>query len=215
MDKKEIRKEVLIAPPKFENIKVNIVGDTKLVIHKFSQKAREQIKAKQILGSVGKKGAKREPKDFDALYKGALYVSKDGWYGFPATAIRKAMVSACKLVGFHMTKGKLGIFVEADGFDVTSGTPLIKITKGDPYPHEDYVRLETGVCDICVRPMWDEGWTATVRIRYDADMFSSQDVINLLNRAGLQVGICEGRPDSKDSCGCGWGTFRIKAGEQQ
>lgn len=214
MDKKEIKKEVMIAPPKFENIKVTIIGDTKLVTHKFSQKAREQIKQKQMLGSLSKKGQKREPKDFDVLYKGAIYVSKDGWYGFPATAIRKAMVSACKLVGFHMTKGKLGIFVEANGFDATSGTPLIKITKGEPYPHEDYVRLETGVCDICVRPMWDENWEASVHIRYDADMFSSQDIINLLSRAGLQVGICEGRPDSKDSCGCGWGTFNIKQGEQ-
>jgi hypothetical protein len=204
------KKEVIIEAPKFEVVKVTIVGDTKLVLHKFSQKAREQIKAKQMLGSVAKKGMKREPKDFDALYQGALYKAKEGWYGFPATSIRKAMVSACKLVGFHMTKGKLGVFVEADGFDESSGTPLIKITKGQPYKHEDYVRLETGVCDICARPMWDEGWEAVVRIRYDADMFSREDVMNLLLRAGMQVGVGEGRPDSKDSCGCGWGTFQIK-----
>ena len=207
------KKEVLIEAPNFENIQTKIIGDTKLVIHKFSQKAREQIKQKQMLGSKGNKGQKREPKDFDALYKGAMYVSKDGWYGFPASAIRKSIISSCKLVGFHMTKAKLGVFIEADGFDESSGTPLIKITKGKPYPHEDYVRLETGVCDICVRPMWDEGWEADVNIRYDADMFSQVDIMNLLHRAGLQVGIMEGRPDSKDSCGCGWGTFKIANGK--
>jgi len=37
--------------------------------------------------------------------------------------------------------------------------------------------------------------------------------MNLLHRAGLQVGIMEGRPDSKDSCGCGWGTFKIANGK--
>jgi len=33
---------------------------------------------------------------------------------------------------------------------------------------------------------------------------------NLLARAGLQVGIGEGRPDSKNSAGMGWGLFQIE-----
>ena len=32
---------------------------------------------------------------------------------------------------------------------------------------------------------------------------------NLIARAGMQVGICEGRPDSSNSTGMGWGTFEI------
>lgn len=205
------KRNVVIEAPKFEYIKVNIVGDTKLVIHKFSQKAREQIKQTQILGNRGKKGSKREGKDFDALYKGAMYVSNDGWYGFPSSAVRQAMVRACSIVGFHMTKGKESIFIEHDGYDAESGTPLTRITKGSPHPHEDYGRISKGI-DLNIRPMWDEGWEAVITIRYDADVFSSQDVINLLSRAGMQVGIMEGRPFSKESCGCGWGTFRVKEG---
>jgi hypothetical protein len=207
------QKEVVIPAPNFEWLNTTIIGETKLVIHKFSAKAREQMRQKQMMGSVAKKGQKRDPKNFDELYKGALYQAKEKgklWYGFNASAARNSMISACKIVGFHMTKGKLGIFIEPDGFDMESGTPLVKITKGKPYKHESIVRLQNGVCDVCVRPMWDEGWEANLRIRYDADMFSREDVMNLLMRAGLQVGICEGRPDSKDSCGCGWGTFRVE-----
>lgn len=207
------KKEVIIEAPKFETVKITIVGESKMVLHKFSQKAREQIKQKQLQGSRSSKGKKHKPKDFDALYKGALYVSKDGWYGFPASAIRNAMISACRATGFQMTKTKLAVFVLHDGFDVESGTPLVRIRKGEPYPHEDYVRLENGVTDINVRPMWDEGWEAVVTLRYDADMFSMSDTINLLHRAGLQVGIGEGRPSSRKSCGVGWGTFTIKQGE--
>jgi hypothetical protein len=31
-----------------------------------------------------------------------------------------------------------------------------------------------------------------------------------MHRVGAQVGIGEGRPDSKNSTGMGWGTFEIK-----
>ena len=68
------------------------------------------------------------------------------------------------------------------------------------------VRNATGVADIRVRPMWRE-WAADVKVSYDADQFTLQDVTNLMQRVGMQVGIGEGRPDSRDSAGLGWGTF--------
>jgi hypothetical protein len=71
------------------------------------------------------------------------------------------------------------------------------------------VRNATGVADIRVRPMWRE-WGANVRVKYDADQFTIQDVTNLMQRVGMQVGIGEGRPDSRDSAGLGWGTFRLE-----
>jgi hypothetical protein len=57
--------------------------------------------------------------------------------------------------------------------------------------------------------MWKQ-WKMTVRVRYDADMFSHNDIINLMMRVGQQVGIGEGRPDSKNSAGMGWGLFDIQ-----
>jgi hypothetical protein len=38
---------------------------------------------------------------------------------------------------------------------------------------------------------------------------SDTDVVNLISRVGLQVGIGEGRPDSKQSAGLGYGLFEI------
>jgi len=57
--------------------------------------------------------------------------------------------------------------------------------------------------------LWKPGWRADVRVTFDADMFEPIDVANLLMRAGLQVGVGEGRNDSKKSCGMGWGSFRL------
>mgnify|MGYP000574967647 FL=1 len=70
------------------------------------------------------------------------------------------------------------------------------------------VRNATGVADLRVRPMWRE-WSCVLRVTYDEDQFSLQDVTNLLVRVGTQVGIGEGRPDSRQSAGLGWGLFRL------
>ena len=129
----------------------------------------------------------------------------------PAPAFRNAMISACRTVGYQMTRAKLSIFIEDDGIDHDDGTPLIKFTKGKPHYVEHCVTLATGANDIKPRPMWDPGWEAVLRVRFDADQFTVKDVANLLARAGLQVGIGAGRPDSRSSNGMGWGMFSIQA----
>jgi hypothetical protein len=203
-------KEALtIAPPKFSVAEFRIVGVAPYVQNKFSAKARGTIRAAQEAGSTGKKGTKKEPKNFMAAYEGAMHRSADGWCGIPAPAFRNACVSACRMCGFKMTHAKLSVFVEPDGFDADDGTPLVRITKGEPQYSEMAVRNESGVCDLRPRPMWREGWEAVVRVRFDADQFTLEDVANLMLRAGLQVGVGEGRPDSRNSCGMGWGLFRL------
>jgi len=204
---------LVIAPPNFVTAALTIRGIAPLVLNKFSQKAREQIRQTQEAGSVAKKGRKREPKDFQKCYEQAKHVSLDGWLGIPAPAFRAALVSACRMCGFQMTKAKLSVFVEADGFG-EDGTPLVQLTKGEPEYHEAYARNETGVVDLRARPMWQPGWEAVVRVRFDADQFTLEDVANLMMRVGLQVGIGEGRPDSKKSCGMGWGLFEL-AGQEE
>lgn len=198
-----------IAPPNIKTALFKIRGTAPYVQNKFSQKAREQMHETQSQGSTAKKGKKRDPKDFKAAYEGAMHRSADGWCGIPAPAFRNACISACRMVGFQMTKAKLSIFVEADGFDGDDGTPLVRITKGKPEYSELAVRNDSGVCDLRARPMWREGWEAEVRVRFDADQFTLQDVANLMLRAGTQVGIGEGRPDSKNSAGMGWGLFEL------
>ena len=206
-----IRKEtaIVISPPNFQIGVFKIRGVTPYVQHKFSTETREEIKAAQEAGPISRKGKKRKPKDFQACYEQAIHYSTDGWAGIPAPGIRAALISACRVVGFHMTKAKLAIFVEHDGFEVTDGVPMVRITKGKPHYFEMPVRLESGVIDIHARPMWDPGWEAIIRIKFDGDMFSLEDVANLLYRAGQQVGLGEGRHDSRKSTGLGWGVFDI------
>lgn len=200
--------EVQIKSPKFEYATFKIRGTAPYVQNKFSVKARQMLKEQQEAGSTARSKRKREPKNFQECYEQALHVSDDGWYGIPAPSFRNAMISACRTVGFKMTLAKLSVFVEADGFDADDASPLVKITKGEPEYFESVMRIQQTI-DIRPRPKWRPGWEAEVRIRYDADQFTVEDVTNLMVRVGMQVGIGEGRPDSKSSAGQGWGLFEV------
>jgi hypothetical protein len=52
-------------------------------------------------------------------------------------------------------------------------------------------------------------WASKLRVKYDTDQFTVHDVINLVSRVGMQVGIGAGRPDSKASAGMGFGQFEV------
>lgn len=204
----KVAETLTITPPKFAVLELKIRGTAPYVQLRFGGKAQEMMREKQAAGSAGNKGKKREAKDFAALHQQAMYLSAEGWRGIPAPAFRNACVDACRLVGFKMTHAKLGVFIIADGNDALDGTPLVKFTKGEPEHCEHPVRNASGVADIRVRAMW-RTWEAMLRVRYDAEMFTAGDVANLLARVGMQVGVGEGRPNSKESCGMGWGTFEI------
>lgn len=199
---------VTIKAPNFGMATFHVRGIAPLVIHRFSKKVGEQMKQKMETGKAASSRKNREPKLTDDLYQEARYISKDGWDGFNASSIRAAMISACRLVGFKMTLAKLSVFVEADGVDALEPQiPLIRIN-GDPIKQEDIARVETGQPYVTVRAAYHD-WNANIRIRFDQDQFTGQDVANLIARVGLQVGIGEGRPDSKNSAGMGWGLFEV------
>ncbi len=202
---------ITIKEPNLQTASVRIRGIGPLVQNKFSAKAKFKMMQTQMAGSTAKSKRTKDARDFDADFEAAKHVSEEGWIGIPAPAFRSAMISACRLVGFQMTKAKLSVFVLHDGLDADDGTPLVKLIADEPEKHEGMVRNATGVADIRVRPMWRE-WGAEVNVRWDADQFTLSDIVNLMDRAGQQVGIGEGRPDSKTSTGMGWGQFRVVRG---
>ena len=207
----ELVKPGHITPPNTRKLAITIIGTSPYVSNKFSAEAREMMAAKQRGGSQAKqKGSAKPPKDFDACYRGSMHLDADGKPGMPATVFRQAMVSACRLVGFKMTIAKLSVFIIGEGFDADDGSPIIYFTKGEPHRVDSYTRNETGVADIRPRAHWDAGWETRVVVEYDADTFNQEDIVNLFLRVGKQVGIGAGRPDSKKSCGMGWGTFNVK-----
>lgn len=201
-------KTITIKPPNFGRAEFKLTGVAPLVIHRFSAKTKNEMKLKMETGKAASSKKTREPKNTDDTFNESRYISRDGWDGVHAGSFRNALISACRLVGFKMTLAKMSLFIEADGWDKDEPQiPLVRI-HGKPVKQEDMARVETGQPYVTVRAAY-HNWSIKLRIRWDADQFTIDDVANLLSRVGMQVGIGEGRPDSKNSAGMGWGLFEV------
>lgn len=199
----------VIKPANIVRTTIRIKGTAPFVQNKFSHKARQKMMADMATPAAAKKGkTTRPPRDYEDDFKQAQHISTSGWCGIPCPAFRAAMIDACRTVGLVMTKAKMSVFILPDGFDKDDGTPLVRLIADAPEQTESLVRNDNGSADIRIRPMWRE-WAADVTLEFDADMITPESVINLLDRAGRQVGIGEGRPFSKNSVGQGWGTFTV------
>jgi len=206
--KAKTKTRIEITPPDFKILPVRVEGTAPLMLHKFSEKMRKQIEEKQTAKNAI--GAKRAPKDYAAEFNAARYRFRNGAThdGIPAGAFRAAMIAACRRVdGLPMTQAKGAFFIIADGRDETDGTPLVKID-GRPQHDTRPVRLESGVADLRNRPRYDT-WACNLKIQFDADMLSAQDVANLLSRAGATIGVGELRPQGPNSYGGDFGTWRV------
>jgi len=206
-----VKQQLRISPPNLREGWFAIQGIAPYVGHAFSAKQQLVMEETQRAGQQAKVRKTRTPKDFEQLYRDAQHVSEEGWLGIPASAFRNAVIDACRLVGFVMTRAKLSVFTIADGIDKNDGTPLVQI-HGEVRPIKLPVRNDNGSADIRWRPMWSK-WHARVVLEFDEDQLSLADLTNLLHRAGKQVGIGEGRPNSPNSNGLGWGRFEVVSGE--
>lgn len=104
-----------ISAPNIKSVKVKLIGTAPYMQARFSQKAMNAMM--ETMSGTKKGGTKRvrEARDYEEDYRGAMHVSAEGWVGIPASSLRAGIISACRLVGFTMTRAKLSVFVPAEG----------------------------------------------------------------------------------------------------
>lgn len=210
MATKNVEQAIYITPPKFKILELEIYNDptSPHVQHRFSEKAKRDMHDKMEKGSTAKKG-KREKRDFQKEFEESYYQTKNGDYGIPATAFRNAIVNACRVTGFPMRQAKLCIFIIADDIDAKEPIPLCLFENGAKPVYNEIPSKVQNKGNLAVNAMFTE-WRIKLKVQYDADQFTENEIANLVMRAGIQVGVGEGRPFSKTSCGMGWGTFKVK-----
>ena len=184
-----------IAAPKIRELHLGITGKSGLICHHFSEKSRRQIQETQSKAAKGPKTA-RDP---EAEYEGAFYKLEGGGYGFPCAGFKKSAIRAAKMLdGVNMTDARQMFFVEADDRD-TTGVDCVRI-HGTPEMRTDVVRLPGRVADLRYRPEIRD-WSCVLRISYDEQMISDEQIVNLFWRAGYQVGIGDWRPEKNGDFG--------------
>jgi hypothetical protein len=170
-----------------QRLMIKLVGDSPLICHRWSEKAKREMLQKQMKKAKTAKEAKDPQQDFLS----SLYVLPDGKYGFPVVAFKAAAVNACSHVD-GVTK------VEARGaFHINGEMAIIEGSK--PAIREDMVRIFSGA-DIRYRGEF-KTWSVKLDIRYNAAVLSAEQVTNLFNTAGFAIGVGEWRPQKNGSYG--------------
>ncbi len=194
---------------------IRIVGDSPLIMHKWSHKAQQEMLDKQMgVKKAEKKAAKDPVEDFvESVYwiggKPDKYdedtvsaALEKGRYGFPATAFKQAMSSTAYRAGWEQNQMGLrgALFIVPDAGD------LVEIKGCAPVMRKDMVRIGMGTADIRFRGEFTN-WHADLHIRYDASMYSLDYLVNILNAAGFKCGVGEWRVE-KDGQN---GMFHVEA----
>ena len=165
-----------------QSVILTVIGDTPLIMHAWSEKAKREMLDKQMK----KAKTAKEAKDPNSDYEQAFYRLPDGRPGFPSIAFKAAAVSAGGRFsdGLKMTELRGSFFIEGE---------LIPII-GEPRMREDMVRVGMGTADIRYRPEFPK-WRAEMTLRYNADAISLDQIVNIFNLAGFGVGVGEWRPE--------------------
>lgn len=185
-------------------MEITIIGDSPLIVHAWSEKAKRQMLDKQTKAATGAKEAKDPRADFES----SLYRMPDGGYGFPSVAFKSAAVTAITSVAgmtkiaarqaFHI----LGEDVDVRGaFDGTMARQnLVRINGGAPQMREDLVRVGMGTADLRYRGEFPD-WSASLLVRYNGNVLSEAQIVNIINVSGFAVGVGEWRPERDGSYG--------------
>jgi hypothetical protein len=164
---------------------IEIKGKTPLIVHAWSQKAKQMMLDQQM----GKKTPK-QPKDPAHDYEASIYRLSDGRHGIPATALKSATIKGGRFFKGSVTMEGLKPVLYVHATDPATG--LIAIV-GEARPREDMVRVGRGTADIRYRAEYVD-WSATVRVEFAPHMIDAQSVLALVD-AGGRVGIGEWRPE--------------------
>ena len=187
--KRATNEEILIQLPKLnlQTMQVNLVGDSPLICHAWSKKAKQEMLDKQMKKAKQAKAAKDPQRD----YEESLYVHPEGGYGFPAVAFKASAVDACShIAGYTKVEARGAFHINVD---------LVKI-EGKPSPREDMVKIAMGTADIRYRGEFRK-WKCSFTVRYNANMVTPEQILNLFNTAGFAIGVGEWRPQRDGSFG--------------
>lgn len=178
---------------------VPITGQTPLIAHSWSEKAKQQMRDKQ----GGKARTKKEPKDPEAEFEAARYRLDDGRDGFPAAGFKAAIVSGARLMeGITLTMLKQAVYVIGEGRE-----QLLPIEAAEPEMREDTPRVGQGTTDLRYRPQYWP-WSCVLPIRF-VETALSLDAIVTLVKAGGMSGVGEWRPSAPKSMTGSYGTFTL------
>lgn len=213
---KKTEEVISIRPVEKRIVNIRIVGDSPLIVHNWTKKAKQQMLDAQTKKTKTKAKEAKDPfYDFadslhwicgrpDELNPDTFEeaIKNGAKWGFPADAIKKAGNSAAYRMGW--VKNQMAL--RASYFITSEYGDLAEIKGSIPQMREDMVRVGMGTADIRYRPVF-ESWYMDLQLEYNANSnVTLEQILNIIEAGGYGVGIGEWRPE-KDGR---FGTYHIE-----
>ena len=203
--KKAAAEVIEIRPIEIKKVTIRIVGDTPLIMHAWSEKAKRMMLEAQMGIAKGKKKETKNPvDDFIRSMYWLTPMPEDGTmesfeeaiangarFGFPVTAFKQAAISAAYRMGWAKDKMSMrgAFFIDSDE------NGMIEIHSDTPEMREDMVKVGMGTADIRYRGEF-KNWYADLTISYNANgQYSLENIVNIINAGGYVCGVGEWRPE--------------------
>lgn len=206
MATKKANTEVIeIRPIEIKKVTIRIVGDTPLIMHAWSEKAKRMMLEAQMGVAKGKKKEAKNPvDDFIRSMYWLTPMPEDGTmesfeeaiengarFGLPVTAFKQAAISAAYRMGWSKDKMSMrgAFFIDSDE------NGMIEIHSDTPEMREDMVKVGMGTADIRYRGEF-KNWYTDLTISYNANgQYSLENIVNIINAGGYVCGVGEWRPE--------------------
>lgn len=195
--------KIMSKQPDFKSFRMWLIGDTPLITHAWSTKAKTEMLQKQIKATKAGKAARDPEQDFvDSLYK----MGKDK-YGFPVTGVKNAILSSAhKDKGIARSQVMGALYLHAEMVRVGPALagaicdlPLVRIYGSDPEMREDMVRIGTGMtktANLAYRAQFTV-WAMRIMGRFNSTVLTPEALSFLVAEAGTAYGIGEWRTEKK------------------
>jgi hypothetical protein len=194
-----------IRPIEIKKVTVRVVGDTPLIMHAWSEKAKRMMLEAQMGIAKGKKKEVKNPADdfIRSMYwltpmpeDGTMEsfeeaIANGARFGFPVTAFKQAAISAAYRMGWAKDKMSMrgAFYIDSDE------NGMIEIHSDTPEMREDMVKVGMGTADIRYRGEF-KNWYADLTISYNANgQYSLENIVNIINAGGYVCGVGEWRPE--------------------
>lgn len=191
-----------LEPLRWIEAEIHIVGETPLIPHRWSAKARAMMLSKQ----QGKAARKLPPKEAEREAYDATY-----WLGdqpaMPAVAFKAAIADAARYFERRVSIELLKRVVRVQGEGPDQLVPIV----GDVSIREDTPRNASGTADLRYRnQIWP--WSTTLKIRALADALTPSAIVAIVDASGTG-GVGDWRPSSPKSRSGTFGTYRVTQDE--
>jgi hypothetical protein len=191
----------------FKAFRTWIVGDTPIITHAWSEKAKREMLQKQVKATK----AGKEARDPQADFVSSLYEMGEGVYGFPATGVKNCILSAAhKDKGIARTGVMAALWINADMVRVRPALagavcdmPLIRIYGSQPEMREDMVKIGSGLnktANLAYRAQFTI-WAMKVTGRFNPSVVTEEALAFLIQESGFSSGLGEWRNERKGMFG--------------